>query len=69
MNILLDVAKELFGMFVADLRLATGVLCLVALVALAVDYLDVAPLAGGGLLLVGSLLIVIEATLRKARGS
>ena len=69
MSILLDVAKELFGMFVADLRLSIGVLVLVGLVALAVDSLGLAPLAGGGLLLLGSLLIVIEATLRKAQGS
>ena len=69
MSILLDVAKELVGMFVADIRLAIGVLCLVALVAVAVDYLGFAPLAGGALLLLGSLLIVIEATLRKASGS
>ena len=69
MSILLDVAKELFGMFVADLRLAVGMLVLVALVALFIDYLGIAPLAGGGLLLLGSLLIVIETTLRKARGS
>lgn len=69
MSILLDVAKELFSMFVADFRLTVGVLCLVALVALAVDYIGITPLAGGGLLLVGSLFIVIEATVRKARGS
>lgn len=69
MSILLDVAKELFSMFVADFRLAVGVLCLVSLVALVVDYLGMAPLIGGGLLLVGSLCIVIEATVRKARGA
>lgn len=69
MSILLDVAKELFSMFVADFRLAIGVLVLVGLVALAVDYVGIAPLAGGGLLLVGSLFIVIEATIRRARGS
>ncbi|MGF7163275.1 hypothetical protein FHS85_004938 [Rhodoligotrophos appendicifer] len=69
MSILLDVAKELLSMFVADLRLAVGVLSLVILVALALEYGGIAPLAGGGLLLVGSLLIVIEATVRQARGS
>lgn len=67
MSILLDVAKELVGMFVADLRLACGVLFLVALVALAVDYLEIAPIVGGALLTGGSLFIVIEATIRKAR--
>jgi len=69
MSILLDVTKELFGMFVADLRLAVGVLCLVALVALVVDYIGIAPLAGGAILLIGSLVIVIEATIRSARDS
>ena len=56
-------------MFVADLRLALGILCLVALVAFLNDYLAITPLVGGGLLLAGSLLIVVEATLRKAQGS
>ena len=67
MSVLLEVAKELFGMFVADFRLAVGVLCLVALVALAVDYLHVAPMLGAGLLVLGSLLIVVEATIRESR--
>lgn len=67
MNILLEVAKELFGMFVADFRLAVSVLLLVAVVAVVVDYLVITPLAGAGLLLAGSLLIVVEATVRKAR--
>lgn len=68
MSIIIEVVKELFSMFVADARLAVGVLFLVALVAFLVDYLSFPPLAGGGLLLVGSLLIVIEATVRQARG-
>ena len=69
MSILFDVVKELFGMFVADLRLAVGVLVLVALVAFLVNYAGIPPLAGGTLLLLGSLLIVIEATIRNARDS
>jgi hypothetical protein len=67
MSILLEVVKELFGMFIADLRLAVSVLVLVAIVAACVDYLAIAPLAGGLILLVGSLAIVIEATIRQAR--
>lgn len=69
MSIFLDVAKELFGMFVADFRLAIGVLVLVALVAILLDYDAISPLVGGLFLLLGSLLIVVEATIRKARGS
>lgn len=69
MSILVEVVKELFGMFVADARLALSVLALVIVVAVLVDYLAIAPLAGGLILLVGSLAILIEAAVRQARRS
>jgi hypothetical protein len=67
MNILAEVVKELFGMFVADARLALSVLALVIVVALLVGFHVIAPLAGGLVLLAGSLAIVIEAVVREAR--
>lgn len=68
MSILLDVVKELFGMFVADLRLAIGILVLVAAVAFLLREVHVAPLVGAALLVIGSVVILIEAVARKARG-
>ena len=65
MNILLDVATELLGMFWADARLTTAILLLVALTAGLTIGLH-ASLAGGGLLLIGCLFILIEATVRGA---
>lgn len=67
MKIVAEVAKELFGMFVADARLTVIVLLLVAAVAIAIDVASVDPLAGGLMLLAGSILILWEATARAAR--
>jgi|EndMetStandDraft_6_1072998.scaffolds.fasta_scaffold1499893_1 hypothetical protein len=67
MNILAEVAKELFGMFVADAALTIATLLLVAIVAGMILGFLVPPLLAGGVLLVGSVAIVIHATLREAR--
>lgn len=67
MSIILDVVRELFGMFVADLRLAIGVLVLVGVVAWLANGLGEPSALCGALLLLGSLAIVLEATLRQAR--
>jgi hypothetical protein len=66
MNIILDVAKELFGMFLADARLTTATLVLVAIVAVIVA-MRIEPLVGGALLLVGCLAILVEAAVRETR--
>lgn len=67
MKIAVEVAKELFGMFVADARLTVAVLLLVAAIAIAIDAASVDPVAGGLLLLAGSILVLWEATARAAR--
>jgi hypothetical protein len=67
MSLLIEVAKELLGMFLTDARLTIATLILVAAVGLLLLGLHVAPMLGGGLLLVGSLVIVIEAAVREAR--
>jgi hypothetical protein len=67
MNILGEVAKELFGMFMADARLTTTTLVLVAIVAALIAWLRLDPALCGGILLIGSLAIVVEAVLREAR--
>lgn len=53
MSILREVAQELLGMFLADARLTTATLVLVALVAALVLAVKVEPLWGGSLLFFG----------------
>jgi len=67
MNILGDVFKELFKMFVTDLRLTIATLAAVVLVAGLLDYREVSPIVGGVLLLVLSIAILLEAIFREAR--
>lgn len=67
MSIIVEVAKELFSMFLADARLTTATLVLVAIVAGLVVALRVEPLLGGGILLFGSLAILVEAAVREAK--
>ena len=65
MTIFIDVIKELFAMFVTDARLTVAVLILVAIVAWLIAV-GVNPILCGGLLLLGSVLMVMEATAREA---
>jgi hypothetical protein len=66
-NLLGDVAAELVGMFLADLRLSGAILILVLSVAGLVATFTAEPLIGGVALLLGCHLILIEAALREAR--
>jgi len=52
-------------MFLADARLTLSILILVAIAAMLVDWLHVSPLLGGGLLVVGTVLILVEAVVRE----
>jgi hypothetical protein len=67
MRIVADVAKELASMFLTDVRLTLAILILVAVVAYLIEWLHFGSILGGGLLLVGSLLILVEAAVREAR--
>jgi Flp pilus assembly protein TadB len=69
MSIVGDVAKELLAMFLADFRLTISVLILAAIVAILVDWIHLNPLVGGALLVLGSLLILVEAVTREAKRS
>lgn len=62
MNLLKEVLAELLGMFLADARLSAAVLVLVGAVALLIDGLGVAPLAGGVVLVLGCLAILAAVT-------
>ena len=67
MTLLRDIARELFGMFVADARLSGAIVALVAVVAGLILWLGISPVIAGGGLLAGSLLILVEAACREAR--
>jgi hypothetical protein len=67
MTLLADVAKELLGMFLADLRLSGAILALVATVAGLLVIAGAEPLIGGAALLLGCHVILVEAALREAR--
>ena len=64
MNLVRAIFSELFGMFVDDENLAIYALALIGLVAVAVKMLGLAPLAGGGLLLVGCIAILADSVRR-----
>jgi hypothetical protein len=68
MSIIGDVFRDLLGMFLPDSRLALAILFLVAMVAGLVAALRVEAFLGGGVLLFGSLAILVEAVSREARG-
>lgn len=67
MTLLQDVVRELLGMFWTDARLTGAILALVLLVGGVIQGLDMEPLIGGGTLLVGCLVILLEATVRETR--
>ena len=68
MNVLSDVLKELFGMFVADVRLTIAVLALVAVIAGGIRaFPGMDPSVFGFALLGGCLVIVFAVTTIHAR--
>jgi hypothetical protein len=67
MILLRDIVKELISMFLADARLATTILLLVLIVAGLTLSLGVEPLIAGGTLLIGCLVILVEAAVRETR--
>jgi hypothetical protein len=67
MSIVLDVARELLAMFVADARLTIANLCLVAAVGVLALGLRVEPFLAGGVLLLGCLGILVWTVSHEAR--
>ena len=67
MTIMGDVFRELFGMFVADLRLTLSVLGGVLLVAILMNSAVLGPVAAGFVLALGCVLILVETVLRETR--
>ena len=67
MTLLRDIAFELIGMFLADARLTSAILVLVGIVVGLRLGLGVEPLVGGGVLLIGCLVILVESAARETR--
>lgn len=67
MSFLRTAVSEFFGLFIDDGALALLTLALIALVGVAVKVLNVPPLLGGVVLLVGYLAILAESVLRYSR--
>jgi len=67
MTMLKEVVAEMIGMFVGEKRLTIAVLGLVAVSGSLVDFTDFNSLIGGGLLLFGCLVLLIESVCRSAR--
>jgi hypothetical protein len=62
-----ELAAELIGMFFGDKRLTISILAIVAAVGSLVDFVGLPPLVGGGALLVGCLILLIDSVCRSAR--
>lgn len=67
MTILRDVLSELIKMFVSDARLTASLLVLVLIVWVMIAATPLPPLAGGGVLVLGSLAILMASVRRAAR--
>jgi hypothetical protein len=67
MTMLKDVLAELIGMFLGDARLTLATLSVAAVAASLIKLAKIEPLVGGGVLLVGCLLVLVEAVRRSGR--
>ena len=67
MIMLKELAAELMGMFIGDKRLTISILAIVVLVGSLVDLVGLHPLVGGGALLFGCLILLIDSVCRSAR--
>ena len=67
MTVLKEVVAELIGMFVAEKRLTTAVLGVVAVAGCLAKLTDLDPLVGGAVMLLGCLILLIESVWRSAK--
>jgi len=67
MSILKDVLSELFKMFVSDARLTVAILLVVGITAALIGATSLPALAGGAVLLGGSIAVLVLSVLREAR--
>jgi hypothetical protein len=69
MTMLKQIASEIVGMFVGDVRLSLAILGTVALTAALVAVPGLNPLIGGGVLLVGCVLVLVASVYRASRNA
>ena len=69
MSLILEIAKELFGMFMADAKLSCAILVLVGVLAYLLRSGAIDPTVGGAVLLVGCLVILAAVTAIESRAS
>jgi hypothetical protein len=69
MTMLEEIASEIAGMFVGDVRLSLAILGTVALTAALVAVPSLDPLIAGGVLLVGSVTVLVTSIRRSSRGA
>ena len=67
MKMLRELAAELIGMFFTEKRLAVALLALVAVTGSLVDFAGFDRLAGGAILLFGSLVLLVVSVCQAAR--
>ena len=67
MTLISEVLAELLGMFLADIRLTVAILALVAADGTAIGLHAVGPMAGGGILLAGCLVLLVASVAWAAR--
>jgi hypothetical protein len=67
MTIVKELAAELLGMFFAETRLAAALLALVTATGLLIDFAGLDQLAGGAMLLFGTLGLLVASVCRAAR--
>jgi hypothetical protein len=67
MNIVREFFKEVLGMFLADARLTVAILVLVSLAGILTAF-EADPFVSGGMLLTGSLVILVATACRGVRG-
>jgi hypothetical protein len=67
MNIVREFFKEVLGMFFADARITVAILVLVSLTAVLASF-DANPLVSGGVLLTGSLAVLVATVFYGVKG-
>lgn len=67
MTMLKELIGELIGMFFVEKRLTVAILALVAVIGWLVDFAGIDRLLGGGILLFGSLALLIASVCHAAR--
>lgn len=69
MRMIKDLLSEVVGMFIADAWLSAAIVGLLAFAAILIEVAQLDPLVGGGVLLFGSLALLVESVRRRSRAA